>query len=163
VHAIGGAAAHASAASLVGRFALVVLVPLAVGLAIRAARPTLERAQGALEGGSSLTVCVLVYAALSGVGSGGALAGAALAAALFLGVSALVAIAVVRVARGRGDPAQQLGAATLGLPIAMRDFAVGSTLATQAFGTSAAAVAGIYGVLMLVTGAVVASVVRRRG
>jgi predicted Na+-dependent transporter len=53
-------------------------------------------------------------------------------------------------------------AAAVGLPIALRDFAVASALATQVFGPPAATVAGIYGVLMLITGAIAATTLRRR-
>jgi predicted Na+-dependent transporter len=49
----------------------------------------------------------------------------------------------------------------VGFAVAPRDFAVAATLATQAFGASAATVAGIYGVLMLITGALTATAVRR--
>ena len=46
----------------------------------------------------------------------------------------------------------------------MRDFAVAAALATQAFGTAAAGVPGIYGVIMLVSGTAAASArARRRG
>jgi predicted Na+-dependent transporter len=40
--------------------------------------------------------------------------------------------------------------------IAMRDFAVAATLATQAFGTAAGALPGVYGVVMLVAAAIAA-------
>jgi predicted Na+-dependent transporter len=43
----------------------------------------------------------------------------------------------------------------------MRDFAVAAALAAKAFGPPAAAVAGVYGVLVLVAGAVVATLLRR--
>ncbi len=46
------------------------------------------------------------------------------------------------------------------LTIAMRDFAVAAALATQAFGTAAGAVPGVYGVLMLVAGTVAAGRLR---
>ena len=42
------------------------------------------------------------------------------------------------------------------LAIAMRDFAVAAALATQAFGAGAAAVPGVYGVIMLVGGTIAA-------
>jgi hypothetical protein len=42
-------------------------------------------------------------------------------------------------------------------------FAVAATLATQAFCTPAAAVGGIYGVLMLIAGAIVAAAFQLRG
>jgi hypothetical protein len=44
---------------------------------------------------------------------------------------------------------------------ALRDFAVAATLASQAFGTPAASVAGIYGVLMLIAGALATAALRR--
>lgn len=42
------------------------------------------------------------------------------------------------------------------LTIGMRDFAVAAALASQAFGTRASAVPGVYGVLMLLAGAAAA-------
>jgi predicted Na+-dependent transporter len=48
------------------------------------------------------------------------------------------------------------------MTIAMRDFAVAAALAQQAFGSRAGAVPGVYGVLMLVAGALAASRLRRR-
>jgi BASS family bile acid:Na+ symporter len=70
-----------------------------------------------------------------------------------------------------GDPApagQRLGApdpATAvpgALAIGMRDFAVAAALASQAFGTHAAVVPGVYGVVMLVAGTAFVTLVRRR-
>ena len=49
------------------------LAPLAGGLALRAARPSVARAESALNGLSALTECVLLYAALSGVSGSGQL------------------------------------------------------------------------------------------
>ena len=48
------------------------------------------------------------------------------------------------------------------LAIWLRDFAVAATLATQAFGTQAATVGGIYGVLMLIAGALATAALRHR-
>jgi predicted Na+-dependent transporter len=48
------------------------------------------------------------------------------------------------------------------LAIGMRDFAVAAALATQAFGTRAAAVPGVYGVVMLVAGTALVTLTRRR-
>jgi predicted Na+-dependent transporter len=75
-------------AELVGRFALVVLLPLAAGLALRGFAPCLEQAEGGLAGLAALTLVVLVYAAMSAAGEGGRLLSAALASTLFLVVSA---------------------------------------------------------------------------
>jgi BASS family bile acid:Na+ symporter len=121
-------AGHAGGLHLLGRFALVVLAPLAAGLAVRAGRPGVERAESALNGLSALTVCVLLYAALSGVSGGGQLV--------------------------------QDAAGSLAFMIAA-DFAVAAALASQAFGSRAASVAGIYGALMLLAGAVTATMLRR--
>jgi predicted Na+-dependent transporter len=45
----------------------------------------------------------------------------------------------------------------------MRDFAVAAALATQAFGSGAGAVPGVYGVMMLIAGAIAASRLSRSG
>lgn len=140
-------------ARLLGSFALVVLVPLAAGLAARALRPGLARAEPEYAAGSALVVAALVYAALSGTaGDGGDLGAAALAGAAFLAASAAVAALALREAHDRA-PAFCVG---------MRDFAVAAALATQAFGPRAAVVAGVYGVLMLIAGAALAGRVRVR-
>jgi hypothetical protein len=57
------------------------------------------------------------------------------------------------------SPATTPGAFT----IAMRDFAVAATLATQAFGPGAGTVPGVHGVLMLIGGSLAATTLRHRG
>lgn len=141
--------------ALSGRFALVVLLPLAGGLATRRALPALARGEPEFAAASTVTVVVLVYAALSG-GTGQSMLGSQLAAAAaFLAVSSLPALAWARY----GPPATRT---TGPLVIALRDFAVAAALATQAFGPAAGAVAGTYGVLMLVAGAATTTALRRR-
>jgi predicted Na+-dependent transporter len=134
---------------LVGRFALVVLVPLAAGLGARALAPRLQRAERELAGLAAISLLVLVYQAMSGASAGGQLWSAALASALFLIGCAAPAAAWIA-----------LTPATLrltgALAIAVRDFAVAAVLAAQAFGPPAATVAGVYGVLMLLAGVVAA-------
>ena len=76
------------------------------------------------------------------------------ASVAFLALSAVPAVAAARVFPAPRQPA-------VGFAVALRDFAVAATLATQAFGPRAAAVAGIYGVLMLITGALTATTLRR--
>jgi predicted Na+-dependent transporter len=76
------------------------------------------------------------------------------ASVAFLALSAVPAVAAARVVPAPRQPA-------VGFAVALRDFAVAATLATQAFGPRAAAVAGIYGVLMLITGAVASATLRR--
>jgi bile acid:Na+ symporter, BASS family len=134
---------------LVGRFALVVLLPLAAGLGVRALAPRLREAEGDLAGLAAITLVLLVYAAMSGTGEGGQLLSAALAGMLFLVVSAAPVAAWISVA----PPELRVTGA---LVIELRDFAVAATLAAQAFGPPAATVAGVYGVLMLLAGAAAA-------
>jgi len=149
--ALGGSS-EVALGPLLGSFALVVLLPLAAGLAARAALPALGRADPEFGAGGALVVAALVYAALSGTAeTGGALGPAVAAGAAFLAVSALVAVAVLRRAHDL-TPAFCLG---------MRDFAVAAALAEQAFGARAAVVAGAYGVMMLVAGAALAAAERR--
>lgn len=151
---LGHTAGHVSSTTLLGRFALVVLVPLVVGLAARRILPAIGRGEGALGGLSTLTVCALVYAALSGVSAGQQLSGAVLGSLAFLLASGLLALVATRLA-------SRLDAASVGLPVGLRDFAVAAALASQAFGPRAAGVAGVYGVLMLIAGAVTATLLRR--
>jgi bile acid:Na+ symporter, BASS family len=149
---LAGGGSNVAVGELVARFALVVLVPLAAGLLARAALPRLERAERELGGLATITVAVLVYAAMSGAREGDDLLPAAGASALFLGASALPA------AMWSAVSPQGLGS-TGALVIELRDFAVAAALAGQAFGPAAATVAGIYGVMMLIVGAAGAHVV----
>lgn len=146
---LAGGTHDAHALALLGRFALVVILPLIAGLLLRAGRASIARHGDALSGAGSLLVCLLVYASLSAT-NGGALGSALVISAAFLAVSAALAAAALR-----------LGVGSLTLTIGMRDFAVAAALAAGAAGPAAAHVAGIYGVLMLLAGATVAGVVRR--
>lgn len=155
----GDAGGAGGGGELVVRFALVVILPLLVGALARAFVPKLADFEPEFSAASTLAVAVLVYASLSGVG-GGAGPGAALAAplvgsVLFLLISAGFALVSVFIAGGR----QYRG--TLPLVLGTRDFAVAAALAAKAFGPPTAAVAGVYGVLMLIAGAAAASLLRR--
>jgi bile acid:Na+ symporter, BASS family len=143
-------------AELVGRFALVVLLPLVAGLALRGLAPRLQEAEGELAGLAALTLVVLVYAAMSGAGEGGWLLSAALASTLFLVVSAAPVAAWILFASGE---LRVTGA----FVIELRDFAVAAALAAEAFGTPAATLAGVYGVLMLLVGAAAAQLLPKLG
>ncbi len=150
---LSGATVHVGAGDLLGRFALVVLVPLLVGIAARSRRELSSRlaaADPAREGVAALTVALLVYAALSGAHGASHLGAALLASVAFLLVCVALAELWRRVAARRASAVP--GAFT----IAMRDFAVAAALATQAFGARAGAVPGVYGVVMLVAGAIAA-------
>jgi predicted Na+-dependent transporter len=69
-----GLLAHAgtdvAVGELFGRFELVVVVPLAVGLAARARFARLSEVDDALAGLASLTVVLLLYCAMSGAPGG---------------------------------------------------------------------------------------------
>jgi bile acid:Na+ symporter, BASS family len=147
--ALAGTDADVAVGELVGRFSLVVLVPLAAGLLIRAPSSALDRAEPELAGLAALAVVVLVYAAMSGADKGDDLVEAAAASALFL-------VATAGVVAGWVALAPSALRATGALVIELRDFAVAAALASQAFGPSAATVSGVYGVLMLLVGAAAA-------
>jgi predicted Na+-dependent transporter len=140
---------------LIGRFALVVVVPLAVGLAARARIDRLSEVDADLAGLASLTVVLLLYCAMSGAAGGDELLSAAAASALFLLVSGIAVAAWALIAP---RDLRFTGA----LVIELRDFAVAAALAAQAFGPPAATVAAVYGVLMLLLGAAVAQLLNRR-
>jgi len=145
---LAGASHHGGTGHLLARFALVVIVPLAAGVAVRTLVPRLERVDSEREGVAALAVAALVYAALSGAHGARGLGSALIASLLFLAVSA----GLGEVWRRRPGPAAVPGALT----IAMRDFAVAAALASQAFGGRAGTVPGVYGVVMLLGGATAA-------
>jgi bile acid:Na+ symporter, BASS family len=151
--ALSSTPVHVSSAHLLGRFALVVIVPLAVGVAVRS-RSVWAARLAALdpprEGLAALTVAVLVYAALSGTHGAHHLGAALLASVAFLLISGCLAALWRRFAGARAS------ALPGALSITMRDFAVAAALATQAFGPGAGAVPGVYGVVMLLTGTIAA-------
>jgi BASS family bile acid:Na+ symporter len=152
---VAGASGHGGSGHLLARFALVVIVPLAVGVAVRTAAPRLSRVDPEREGVAAITVAALVYAALSGADGARGLGTALVASLLFLAVSAVLGELWRRTRPGAsGVP----GALT----IAMRDFAVAAALASQAFGPRAGAVPGVYGVVMLLAGTAAAGALSRR-
>ena len=156
----GGGHAHGGSGHLLVRFALVVLVPLCVGVAVRSVRASgdwLAQRDDERDGIAALTVIALVYASLSGTQGSHGLGSALVASVCFCIGSALLGWAWY--ARAARDPATAIPGA---LTIAMRDFAVAAALAAQAFGTRAAVVPGVYGVVMLVAGTAFVTVVRRR-
>jgi predicted Na+-dependent transporter len=151
VSALGGA--EAGGIALLGTFALVVLAPLVAGVALRAALPRIQAAEGEVGGLAALVLAGLVYAALSGA-EHGRLGGALLAGGAFLAVCAVVAV-LWPAAITASDRI------TTALTVGMRDFAVAAALAEQAFGAAAAGVPAAYGVLMLLAGSAATTVVRR--
>jgi hypothetical protein len=98
---------------------------------------------------------VLLYAALSGAADGHELAQAALGSILFLLAAAIVALTLTRIT-------ESLDTAAVALTGWLRDFAFAAALASQAFGSESASIAGVYGALMLLAGAITAMILRRR-
>ena len=137
---------------LVLRFSLVVLVPLVAGLLLRAhSRGEVLARYG--EGASVLILALLVYASLGELESLSELGAATLAALAFLGASLLAAVVLRRL----------LGEfRTGGLVFSLRDFAVAATLASQIGAAGAAVTPAVYGVLMLLVAAGLASLLSRR-
>ena len=153
----GAGSSHAGSADLLGRFALVVLAPLAAGVALRSVSPParwLDQHDDERDGVAALTVAALVYAALSGTRHAHGIGSALVAALALLAISA--ALGELWRRRAPASPAAVPGA----LAIGMRDFAVAAALADQAFGAHAATVAGIYGVAMLLAGSLLVARIR---
>jgi hypothetical protein len=104
-------AASTDTGALLGRFALVVLLPLAAGVAARTASPRLARGEPRYAAGSTFAVAALIYAALSGTSAGDHLAPALAASAAFLALSAIPAVAAARVVSPSQRPAVGLAVA----------------------------------------------------
>lgn len=158
---LAGDHGHGGTGHLLVRFALVVILPLAMGVAIRslpAAGRWLRARDDARDGVAALAVVVLVYAALSGTHGAHGLGSALVASVAFLIVSA----ALAAIWRARASSAAPETAIPGALTIAMRDFAVAAALASQAFGERAAAVPGVYGVVMLLAGSAFVARTRTR-
>ena len=157
-------AGHAgfSSGGVIENLAVVVALPLAIGLAVRSWAPATARilATPKAETAASRTALVAVAALVALVASEvrpaasyGAVAGALL---LFLAASAVTG----RVLGVR--TAQPTGSALL-LTTSMRDFAIAAALATAAFGPAAAAPMGLYGIAVLIWGTACAGRLRTRG
>jgi predicted Na+-dependent transporter len=141
--------------ALLSTLALVVALPLIVGVTIRTIDPFGGRGRSLVDVLAVASLLVLLWEIASqlrlhaayGVVAAALLAFLAAAGAvgwlLALGASAGQRVAVV-------------------LPTAMRDFAVAAGIAASAFGVAAAAPLGIYGVMVLAFGAVAVRLSKRR-
>jgi predicted Na+-dependent transporter len=152
-------AGHAgvSPGSIIANLALVVALPLALGLAARAALRVLSTPRA--ETAASVTALASVAALVALIAAEIRLSAAylAVAAALFL---FLLGSAVA--GRALGARTARPTATALLLTTSMRDFAIAAGLAAAAFGPAAAAPLGLYGVAVLVWGTAVAGVLRQR-
>jgi predicted Na+-dependent transporter len=171
-----------SPGGVIGNLALVVALPLAVGIALRAsAAPAADaraersptrisllawlpattralatpRAQRAASHVALAAVAALVALIAAEVHFSAGYAAVAAALVVFLLASAVVG-------RLLGLRALRPVAAALLLTTSMRDFAIAAGLAAAAFGPAAAAPLGLYGILVLVWGTAAAGAFRRR-
>lgn len=146
----GRAGLHAS--GLLGTLALVVGLPLAAGALAR--RLLMSRA-GLLDAGRLLGLAVLLVLLWEVAGEVRLRVGYLTVTAALTGFLAGAGLLGWLLARGLHEPTRP---AVL-LPVAMRDFAVAAGIAASAFGPKAVGPLGVYGLLVLLAGAVVA----RRG
>ena len=168
--------AGVSPGGIIANLALVVALPLAVGLAVRAcAEAPPPDASSAAANRLLAATRVLSTARAERVASRIALAAVAALVALiaaeirlsaaYLAVAAallLFLLGSALVGHFLGARAARPTATALLLTTSMRDFAIAAGLAAAAFGPAAAAPLGLYGVAVLVWGTAVAGVLRQR-
>ena len=150
-----------SAGGVIANLAIVVALPLAIGIALRSWVPATARvlAGGRAETAAARTALAAVAALVALVASEvHVTAGyAAVAGALILFLAGTAVIGRV-LGAGSGPPT---GSALL-LTTSMRDFAIAAALAAAAFGAAAAAPLGLYGIAVLVWGTAAAGALRAR-
>jgi bile acid:Na+ symporter, BASS family len=153
--ASGPAAAVVHPGHIIASLALVVALPLAAGLALRARVPLPVQAERAATVTATAAVVALVAVIASQVHLSVRYLPVAGALLVFLAGSA---VAGRLLGAGSGRPA----AVAVLLTTSMRDFAIAAGLAAAAFGPAAAAPLGLYGILVLAWGTAVAGVRRRQ-
>ena len=136
---------------IAGTLALVVAAPLAVGLVLRPRPSSAERVGGPTATGAVAVLVAMIAAEVHLRLSYLAVFGALL---VFLAASAVVGTLL-------GRAAAAPVARSLLLTTSMRDFAIAAAIANAAFGASAAAPLGIYGILVMVWGTATAGRLRR--
>jgi predicted Na+-dependent transporter len=144
-----------SAAGLIGNLGLVVALPLAAGIALRAALAILatRRAETIAARVAMVSVAALVALIAAEVHLSGSYLAVAAALTAFLAASAVLgALIAARTPRPT--------ASALLLTTSMRDFAIAAALAATAFGPQAAAPLGLYGILVLLWGTAAAGRLR---
>lgn len=166
-------AGHASVhpGVIIGNLAVVVALPLTVGIALRAGTPAAPgvpraakmlataNAQRAASATAVFAVAALVALIAAEVRLSARYTAVGAALAVFLAGTALLGWLLGVAAAGTSQPA----ATALLLTTSMRDFAIAAALAAAAFGPAAAAPLGLYGVLVLVWGTAAAGLLRQRG
>jgi predicted Na+-dependent transporter len=145
-----GAGGGVHALSLLTNLALVVALPMALGLAIRAVVTFSARQEAAMERVSLAVVTLLVWLVASQVRLSGDYLLVAVALLLFLAGSAALGVAL-------GVRAPAPVASALLLTTSMRDFAIAAGIAVAAFGAASAAPLGLYGVIAISWGIAIAT------
>jgi predicted Na+-dependent transporter len=151
VLAVAGAAVTASAAGLLGTLLLVVALPLAAGLGLRAAWSPGDRPAAVIRAAAVAALLALLWQVASQVRPDGAYLRVLAALAVFLAGSVLLGWLL-----SRGLPAGRATAVLL--PVGLRDFAVAAGIAAAAYGPAAAAPLGGYGVLALLAGSAITQI-----
>jgi BASS family bile acid:Na+ symporter len=151
-------AGHASVdpLELIANLTVVVLVPLAAGILVRAKRRDIAQHERATSLTATITVAALVALIASEVQLSTDYLAVAAASVLFTAGAAVLGHLL-----GRGARAEV--ASPILLTTSMRDFAIAAGIASAAFGASASAPLGLYGIVVIVWGTTVAGVLRRRG
>ena len=150
-----------SPAGVIANLAVVVALPLAVGIALRSwASPVSRalataRAETAAARTALAAVAALVALVAAEVHLTVSYAAVAGALALFLAATAVIG-------RLLGARSSRPAGAALLLTTSMRDFAIAAALAAAAFGPQAAAPLGLYGVAVLIWGTAAAGALRAR-
>lgn len=145
-----GGAPNLDAVGLLAQLALIVGAPMLLGLAVRARLRLLERFSDVLARLSVALVLLLVWLVASEVRISSAYLGVAGALVAFLAGSACIGVLV-------GWRAPRPVATALLLSTSMRDFAIAAGIAVAAFGASSSAPLGLYGVLVILCGMLIAS------
>jgi BASS family bile acid:Na+ symporter len=150
-------AGHAgvSPGGIVVNLALVVALPLTAGIAVRWRVPAVARLRQPAGITAVITVALLVALIAAEVHLSARYLAVAIALVAFLAGSAMLGWLLGLRSR---RPAQ----AALLLTTSMRDFAIAAGLAAAAFGATAAAPLGLYGILVLVWGTAAAGFLRGR-
>ena len=148
-----GTSAAVSAGGLLTTLALIIALPLAAGLALRASWSPGPGTDAVVRIVTVAALLVLLWQVASQIRLDAGYLRVIAALLAYIAASAVLGgLLSVRLGRRRG-------VAVL-LPVAMRDFAVAAGIAAAAFGPAAAAPLGAYGVLVLLAGSAVTQLTR---
>lgn len=147
------AGGRVNASSVLVDLTLIVALPMVVGLAGRRLAARSARLMSSVEPVSMVAVVVLVALVASQVRLTRDYVIVAFALVCFIALSTARGIALSRLAPGRER-------AAIALSISIRDFAIASGIATSAFGAVAAGPLGLYGMLVIGWGALLARLLR---